>query len=291
MISITMNAWPDLIDQHYKEEESMSQMSSVVNGNVSEKKLVGVSKADLHNKRLQSLDKGKTKSLGFIEKSAMKYAGWVDGRKGLLRCDTDGVWQSSVLKQEVDSYEEFCAEQMGVLKLDEEDEFRQMNVLFDAVIPLRKKLSDAKEKLRKALAEEVDLSVRKEGEENLTEVQVVARRTRERDEMLQPFKDTVARYDKELSDTVDAIFASLSQVKESFDSTVKITNRVLQHSQRRIDVYWRSAMRYMSDLPALPDVVFSNKAEQAFAGHYDKVAARAEKLRMELASELYGEEM
>ena len=173
--------------------------------------------------------------------------------------------------------------------MEEEDEFKKMNILFDEVVPLRKKLSDAKEQLKKALAEEVDLSMRKKGEENLAEVQVAARRSREREELLRPLKEDVTKYDKSLSDTIDAIFVSLSQVKESFDSTVKITNRILQHSQRRIDVYWRSAMRHMPELPAMPDVVFSNKAEQAFAGHYDKVAAKAEKLRTELAFELNGE--
>lgn len=269
----------------------MNQNNGLVNNNISGRGTAGMDKANLRNKRLESLDKGKTKSLGLIEKWTMKYAGWIDGRKGLLRYNTDGTWQSSVLKQEVDSYEEFCAEQIGRLKLEEEDEFKKMNILFDEVIPLRKKLSDAKEKLEKAQVIDTDLSLRKEGEENLTEVQVAARRNRERDEQLQPLKDAVTKYDKALSDTVEAIFASLSQVKESFDSTVKIMNRILQHSQRRIDVYWRSAMHHMSDLPALPEVEFSNKSEQAFASHYDKVVTRAEKLREELATELYGEVM
>ena len=77
----------------------------------------------VYQKRLQSLDKGKAKSLGPVEKLTMRYAGWVDGKHGLLRCSQNGDWQSSVLKQEVDSYEEFCAGQMGRLKFEEEDEF------------------------------------------------------------------------------------------------------------------------------------------------------------------------
>ena len=64
-----------------------------------------------------------------------------------------------------------------------------------------------------------------------------------------------------------------------------MTNRILQHSQRRIDVYWRSAMRYISELPVLPDVVFGNMSEQAFADYYEKLVEKAEKLRLELASE------
>lgn len=246
-------------------------------------------KTKLRDKRLKSLAKGKTKSLGLIEKLVMKYDGWVDGRKGLLRCNADGVWQSSVLKQEVDSYEEFCAKQFGGLKVEEEDEFKQMNILFDKVVPLRKKLSDAKDHLNKAEDEEVNLTERKEGENNLTEMQVTARRSRERNERLAPLRNNVEEYETRLSATVDDIFERLSQVKESFDSTVKITNRLLQHSQRRVDVYWRSAACHIADLPALPVIAFSNVSEQAFADHYNKVAARAEKLREELASELYGE--
>lgn len=180
---------------------------------------------------------------------------------------------------------------MGKLKLQEEDEFKKLNILFDQVIPLRKKLLESKNLLRNAMDEEVDLTSRKEGEDNLTEVQITARRNREREESLRPFKDAVSKYDKELSNTVESIFTSLSQIKESFDSTVKITNRILQHSQRRIDVYWHSAIRYISELPALPNITFSNMSEQSFADHYEKLVEKAENLRLELASELCEEVM
>lgn len=266
--------------------------TSVVKGeNVSGKEKTGMNRENQRNQRIQSLDKGKTNPLGLIEKISMKYAGWVDGRKGLLRCGTDGVWQSSMLKQEIDAYEEFCANQIGHLKLEEEDAFKQMNICFDQVVPLRKRLSDAKKRLSDAESVDTNLSLRKEGEENLTEVQVAARRSRERNELLQPLRSDVNQYEEKLSETVQRIFDRLSQVKESFDSTVKVTNRVLQHHQRRIDVYWRSAMRHMSDLPALPDVTFSRQAEKSFADHYNEVVMRAEKLREELSSELYGEVM
>lgn len=249
-----------------------------------------MSKVKLRSKRLKNLKNGKIRSIGFLEKYSMKYAGWVDGRKGLLRCNEDGMWQSVVLKQEMDSYEEFCAKEFGKLKVEEESEFNQMNILFDKIITLRKKLSDAKERLYTAKMEEFDLNERREGEENLTNMQVTARRSRERSELLQPLQSNVTEYETQLSATVDEIFTRLSQVNESFDSTVKMMNHLLQHSQRRIDIYWRSAMRHVPELPALPDVVFSNVSEQMFAGHYEKIAVKAEKLRMEV-SELYGEVM
>lgn len=45
---------------------------------------------------------------------------------------------------------------------------------------IEKKLLESKNLLRNAMDEEVDLTSRKEGEDNLTEVQVTARRNRER---------------------------------------------------------------------------------------------------------------
>ena len=241
--------------------------------------------------RLKRLEKEKTKSLGLAETLMMKYAGWNDGRNELLRCNADGTWESSVLKQEVDAFEELCAHHMAELKLEEEKTFNEMNVLFDKVDPLRKKLFDAKAALEQAKEKAVDVTMRKEGEENLTEAQIVSRRHREHERMLLPLKKKVETYDKEFSDTVDSIFANLSQVKEAFDTTVKINQRVLQHSQRKIDVYWRSAMLQMPKLPALPMVVFSNVSEQAFESHYRQAEERAKKLRRELVYEICEEEM
>ena len=242
-----------------------------------------------NKQRLKRLEKEKTKSLGLVETLAMKYAGWNDGRNGLLRCNAEGRWESSILKQEVDAFEELCAHQMGVLKFEEEKTFNELNVLFDKLDLLRNKLSDAKEALNQVKDKQVDVSVRKEGEENLTEEQIVSRRNREHDRMLLPLKNKVEKYDKEFSDTVESIFVHLSQVKEAFDSAVKVNQRVLLHSQRKIDVYWHSAMRQMPELPPIPNVTFSNVSEQAFANHYRQVEERAEKLRRELAYELYGE--
>ena len=76
-----------------------------------------------NKQRLKRLEKEKTKSLGLVETLTMKYAGWNDGRNGLLRCNSDGRWESSILKQEVDAFEELCANQMGRLKFEEEKTF------------------------------------------------------------------------------------------------------------------------------------------------------------------------
>lgn len=48
-------------------------------------------------------------------------------------------------------------------------------------------------------------------------------------------------------------------------------------------------MRHVPDLPALPNVTFTNNSEQEFSKHYQQVVQRAEKLRLTLASELQEE--
>ena len=67
----------------------MKQTTDVMNKNhgLSPKEVSIMNKSNLHNKRLQSLNKGKTKSLGPVEKITMTYAGRIDGKKNLLRCN------------------------------------------------------------------------------------------------------------------------------------------------------------------------------------------------------------
>lgn len=243
-------------------------------------------KKSLRNKRLKSLEKGKAHALGFFEILSMKFAGWTDGRKGLLRKSEDGTWLSSRLKEEVDSYEEFCGNLYGRLKVEEEEEFKKLNTLFDGVTPMYTSLSDAQKHLRLVLDKKIVLNERKVGEEDLTEAQVIARRSRERDKQLQPFYDDVEKKKKALSERTDEIFERLSRIKESFDSTCKIANRLLQHSHRRIDVYWRSAMRQNGELPPVPNIRFTKFSEQEYRKHYEALAGRVELLSKEFVSEV-----
>ena len=67
----------------------------------------------------------------------MKYVGLIDGRKGFLRCGwCMAAWYS---KARGDSYEAFCAEHMGRLRQEDEDEFKKMNILFDEDLSVTKR--------------------------------------------------------------------------------------------------------------------------------------------------------
>lgn len=251
-----------------------------------EKERMEADPAKLRRKRVRNLYKGKARSMGLLEQLSMKYAGFVDGKRGLLSCNENGIWQSSTLKQEVDSYEEFCAELLGALKLEEEEAFQELNILFDKIVLLRKKRLEEKAHVQAEREKEPDLTKRREGEEHLSELQVAARREREKEQKLKPLHEKVEACEKELSETIETIFVQLSRIKENLDSTANIMNRVLQHCQRRVDVYWHSALCSMANLPAVPDVTFTNVSEEECFRHYCEAESRAENLRRELESEL-----
>ena len=251
-----------------------------------EKERMETDPAKLRRKRVRNLYKGKARSMGLLEQLSMKYAGFADGKRGLLSCNENGIWQSSTLKQEVDSYEEFCAELLGGLKLEEEEAFQELNILFDKIVLLRKKRLEEKAHFQAECAKEPDLTKRRAGEEHLSELQVAARREREKEQKLKPLREKVEACEKELSDTIETIFAQLSRIKENLDSTANIMNRVLQHCQRRVDVYWHSALCSMANLPAVPDVTFTKVSQEECYRHYREAESRAENLRRELESEL-----
>lgn len=242
-----------------------------------------VDKSELHNKRLKVLYDGKVKPLGIIETLLLKYAGYRDGKRGLIRCNDNRKWESATLKHEVDSYEEFCAKQLGRLKIDQENNFKAINILFDRIVSLRNDLVKAESRLHEIEAINIDIHERRAGEEYLAEAQVILRRNRERNELIHSLKESVKKYEIQLYESIDEIFTRLSEIQETFDTTVKINDRILQHSQRRIDVYWRTVMSKIAELPVSPCIQFNNISECAFAAHFKDLTVKAEKLRIEIS--------
>lgn len=267
-----------------KEGNDMKNLVDVADKYKSEKEIATMKKS-FRNNRLKSLKKGKARALGIFEILSMKFAGWTDGRKGLLRKGEDGSWQSSRLKEEIDTYEEFCEDLYGHLKFEEEEEFKKLNALLDSVVIQNKDLSVAQKNLDSVLNKDFSVNKRKVGEESLSEVQVIARRNHERNKQLRPYYNEVEEKRITLSQTVEEIYKRLSHVRESFDSTCKIAHRLHQHCQRRIDVYWRSAMRQNGELPPVPRISFTNYSELDYRNHFEKLEKRAEQLRNRLALE------
>ncbi|MCR5836275.1 MAG: hypothetical protein K6G88_07205 [Lachnospiraceae bacterium] len=233
-------------------------------------------------KQIRNLKKGKTKSLGLFETLVMKHAGWSDGRKNLLKCSEEGVWQSSRLKGEIDSYEEYCGVLFGQLKVESEDVFNDVNMLLDKTELLQKNLVTSQKELEAELAIKTNVNERKFGEEELTDEQIVARRTREHNNHLNVFRQRVDETKKSIEQNCEEIFSMLGTLGETYDSTCKIANRLFQHCQRRVDVYWRSALRQNDSLPPIPNVIFTKNSEEQFGSHYKEVKRRGELIKKQL---------
>lgn len=239
------------------------------------------SQRSIQCKRRRSLERGKAASLNFFEALAMKRDGTMDGQKGLLRQTEDGTWQSSKLRELTDACEEYCSRLFGHLKLEEETTFQALGTLLDKVAPMQAALSQAKASLQAEQAKPFSPTERKVGEENLTEAQVIARRRAEREKRLQPFHQSVEAKTKTVEDTLNTIFSGISHLKESFDSTCKIQDRVTQHCLQKIDVYWRAAMQHLDSLPPVPEIGFTNQALADYRTHLEALTCRAEKLQQE----------
>lgn len=236
--------------------------------------------------RIRILEKGKISSLGPFEKLSLKFEGWSDGRRGLIRKDDSNQWNSMRLKAEIDAREEFSAKLFGLLKVQEEEKYEKVGILFERLLLFQKQLYEVKNSLQSELNIDTDFNERRVGEENLTSAQVVERRTREREKHLAPFKSEVENCKNLIVDTLDEMFSLLSQIQESFDSTCRIVDRVQERSERRMDVYWRSAMKQKKELPAILDVHFKQTSKLTASEHYMQFTEKAEKLRKSIENEI-----
>ena len=106
--------------------------------------------------RIRILEKGKISSLGPFEKLSLKFEGWSDGRKGLIRKDDSNQWNSMRLKAEIDASEEFSAKLFGLLKVQEEEKYEKIGILFDRLLLFQKQLHDANNSLQSELNIETD---------------------------------------------------------------------------------------------------------------------------------------
>lgn len=236
--------------------------------------------------RIRILEKGKISSLGPFEKLSLKFEGWSDGRKGLIRKDDSNQWNSMRLKAEIDASEEFSAKLFGLLKVQEEEKYEKIGILFDRLLLFQKQLHDANNSLQSELNIETDFNERRVGEEKLTSAQIVERRTREREKHLEPFKRKVEDSRNVIVDTLDGMFSLLSQIQESFDSTCRIVDRLQERSERRLDVYLRAAMKQKKELPAILDVQFKQTSKLTANEHYMQFTEKAERLRNSIENEI-----
>lgn len=242
--------------------------------------------------RLKSLEKGKIKNIGIIENIRLKRAGSSDGAVGFPRCTEDGKWRSAFIDKEVNAYEEFCSRMWGRLQIEAESDYTRIGALIDSISHLRAESEKAKERLSDQFENDVGLSVRKKGEDRLTESQVKARRTRERNKRLAPARNKIAELDSKIAAQTEELIELKNAVDEASNTNRMICNRLKDHTFQRIDIYWNYALRKHPDaliMPAVPYVDLSYDAEMVFITPHLELMQRVDKL-MQLISENNKEE-
>lgn len=243
----------------------------------------------MRNSRISKLGKGKVKGVGFFEGILLKITGRIDGARNLPRECDDGHWLSPHLDREVRSYDEFSSRMWGQLQIEEEDEYARLGVLMDSLVHTKSQLESAEADLAAALSYEagVDTS-RKHGESKLTDAQVTARRSSERDKRLAPLRRRVSDLQSKLVAEVDAFSALRNKIIEDNNSTRMICARVKDHLLQRMDVYWNSAMLKHSEnarMPAVPSIEVTSRAEVVYMEPHKALMQRAELLSKSLSKE------
>lgn len=238
-------------------------------------------------KRLSSLKKGKVKRIGIFEKLGLKIAGYADGKRSLPRDGASG-WMSPHLDKEVRSYDEFASRMWGRLQIDEEESYARLGELMDSIAHTKSLLDEAKSTLDGAETKErpADIS-RKKGESKLTDAQVTARRSNEREKRLAPLKGRVSSLQSKLTSEIDEFSHLRNKIIEDNNSTRMICNRIRDHIYQRLDIYWNAALRIHTDktkMPVVPCVEVTSRSEDVYMEPHKLLMQKAEIFSKELSS-------
>lgn len=233
----------------------------------------------LRKQRHKKLGNGKGKKVGFFESIGLKITGGRDGSKGVPRLTDDNAWYSTFMNREVNSYEEFCSHIWGSLQIENEDKFAKLEELMDGIRHKKERLEDARYNLEVAYRRENDSeTIKKKGEDKLTDAQVGRRRRAEKENRLTPLKNKVAGLELELKEAEEA-FANLhSRLVEDDNTTRLICHRVKDHTLMRIDVYWNSALMHHPEgasMPVIPTLELRNDSEVAYLHPHKELMKRA----------------
>ena len=235
-----------------------------------------MNKKHLYQKRAKTLNKGKVKTLSFFEKTLMKFAGYKDGKHKLIKKDESDNWMSCNINMILNSYKEFCSRLFGNLKYEDEEEFKNISILCNKICSKNKKFEEEKQRLAEALETVPNNTTRKAGEEKMTIEQIITRRNRERKAQIDKYSTQVESAEKDLKETVSKLVECISTIKEDYNTTCRISNRILNHCQQKMDTYWRAAMKQLPELPPTLNLSFYSASKDEYCKHYLQVVSKAE---------------
>lgn len=200
----------------------------------------------------KELVKGRTKGLFVFEIIYMFLLGIMDGRNGVPKETAEGTWMSSIMNKQKNEYEEYCDEKWGSLQIDLCDLHERCDVLMKEIPLIANKLEIAREQEKKYVPL---LTVKKRGEEALSDNQVKARREREEARRKLKNHEEVARLENELLAKYIELSETHNHIVEETNGIRLICERVMKHVNQRLDIYWRAVLRVHPDKDHMPMVV------------------------------------
>ena len=213
-----------------------------------------------------SLNHGHSKAVGYLEKLSMIKAGKHDGINGLPKNSGEGKWTSAVLQREVHSCQEYCDKMWGKLQINMEKTYAEIDRLKDVI--LKNKTDIIRLDNEVSIKEEnIDLSMRKSGEEDLSDSVVASRRQKELNKETAETTGRIRLLKTKNEQLYNELYKLRGIVAEATTTTKLMTHKIEEHSRQKIDIYWNAAYEVHPDkdhMPPIADVNLKSNGEETF---------------------------
>ena len=213
------------------------------------------------------------------EERQLRRMGKKDGKMGHPSVDSDGKLMSPNIEKEHEALKEKCNEIWALLQLQDERNFSKMKDLFGKTKRMEQELTKANAELAEKLSQIPDLSLRKNGDENLNDAQVVMRRRREYEAEIKPYKDRVQSIRSEMMGSVMEAEKTLTEITERQNYTRLRCQKLFDHTRQRIDIYYRAALikhPQRQNMPLSVKVDLIHEAEATFLSQHHDYVKQAE---------------
>lgn len=231
-------------------------------------------RAILHESQEKLLSKGKLGRIGVIDNIRAVHYGKSDGRHGLLKRTEEG-WQSPWIRRKYAEYEEFCDRAWGEIELIIDQEFIETRKLSSEIDREKENLKELASQ-KKLTPTEEELNTKLAGEESLSDDQVRRRRQRKWTEADNRRNAGIASSKGAISSMMAELEQRRSYIVETVNITRIICERVRNHLDQIISIYWRAAFigrdENLADMPIhpkpLPPV---SQAEKSFVEMHKEI--------------------
>jgi len=220
----------------------------------------------------------KPEQLSVREVSKLTKAGRQDGFHSLPKKDEEsGLWNSPLLQQEANAYDEFCVYTWGELQQEHEQSHREISSLCQEIRQIEERLL-AK---RKEAPPPPDLAVRLRGEEKQSDALISRRRQNEYENANAKYFGELRRMESALDQTRSRLSEIHGMVQAAERTTAMTCERAAGSAMQRVTIYWQGALRthpYFSEMPPTPEIALESDAQADYHAQNKHIREEAERI-------------